>query len=112
MNRWSALTWLSVAFLVAIHGVDMELTMVYIGDNYDMEIFPPMRWAIKYYGISGALMFSRFLTYGYLYLALLHAPDRRWSLFTLVVCLLYYTAMINWLFRLGLCEWPFPSELR
>lgn len=98
--------WFCVFALVVIHTLDMELTHHYVGDNWQYETFPLMSWTLYYVGINYALWISRICTYAYLYFSILwrHRADVSWLLF--VICVLYYCAMVQWLFTLGYLAWP------
>lgn len=96
--------------LVAIHTMDMEFTRHHVGNNYQLEGFLPMQICIREFGICNALWISRALMYP-LFLLFLLFRYKNWICNTLlVVTVLYWTAMLNWLETLGIIAWPFPLQ--
>jgi hypothetical protein len=84
----------------------MEVTRYYIGDRYEIESFPPMRQTIKMLGIDGAVWVSRGILYTYFFFALLNHKRTSWLYFLILANALYWTAMIPWVFQLGIVKWP------
>jgi len=105
-NMVKLLTWTCILSLIIIHETDMLLTQHYIGNQYNQETFPPMSWTIKTFGIFTAIWISRAIMYLYYWLALVFQKNRHWFYFLILVTILYYIAMIPWLFTLNLCDWP------
>lgn len=88
--------------LIVIHSIDMVLTEYYIGDDYQMESFPLMRWMIRYLGINYALWVSRFSFFGYISLFILNHDKQNWKYSLLVFTLFYYSGMLVWFPFLGI----------
>ena len=104
-------TWFFLLLLILIHTIDMELTRYYIGDNYEIESFPPMSECIKILGIENSIWASRIIMYFYFWLTLMNQNKRRWLYFLIIVTILYWTAMIPWVFQLRILNWPFPHKI-
>ena len=96
---------LFVFLLVLIHALDMELTRIYVGDNWQNEIFLPMSLCIKYFGIHISLWISRIIIYPTLFLYFMNWQKRSWHYFLITGTLLYWTSMLSWLDTLGIVEW-------
>lgn len=105
------ITWVCVFLLILIHTIDMELTGYYIGNNFERESFPIMRFTIQVFGIDTALWFSRAIMYVYFFVALINRDKPKWYYFLILVTVLYWVAMIDWLFHLQLANWPLPPDL-
>lgn len=105
------LLWVFITLLLSIHTLDMELTAYYVGNEYVNESFPPMRWAIGQISLYPALWLSRIIVYFYIWLTLINQNKKRWWYAIVLVTILYWTAMISWLFQLGIVEWPLPKSL-
>ena len=97
---------LFVALFVIIHTVDMQLTRHYIGNDWQRETFLPMSLCIKYFGIHISLWISRLLIYPFLFLYFMNWRKRCWYYFLITSTLLYWAAMLSWLWTLGIVEWP------
>jgi len=95
-----------VFLLVVIHALDMQLTRQYIGNDWQRETFLPMSLCIKYFGIYISLWISRLIVYPLLFLYFLNWQKRYWHYFLITSTLLYWTAMLSWLWTLGIVEWP------
>ena len=95
-----------IALLVIIHAIDMELTRHYIGNAWEREIFPPMSLSIKLIGIHASLWVSRAIMYTLIYLYFLNWKKRYWYYFLITGTILYWTAMVSWLWSLGFLTWP------
>ena len=97
--------YLTVLMAIVIHTLDMVLTEHFIGNHWWQETFLPMRECIKAIGIYNALWVSRVCFYLYLWLTI-HFMDRKLVRTTLlVITILYWTAMVPWLFTLGYINW-------
>lgn len=105
------ITWTFLILLIAIHSLDMELTRYYIGNNAQSETFPPMRWAIGNFGIDTALWISRAIMYPYYFMTLMNQDKRVWRYALILMTILYWTAMVPWVFQLQLLKWPFAGQL-
>jgi hypothetical protein len=79
----------------------MILTWKYIGNQFEKETFPIMRLSIEHFGIDNSLWASRILMYSYFFVALIKANNIKWLYFLVIITILYYTAMIPWLYTLG-----------
>jgi len=95
-----------VFLLVVIHALDMQLTREYIGNEWQRETFLPMSLCIKHFGIYISLWISRLIVYPLLFLYFLNWKKRCWHYFLITSTLLYWTAMLSWLWTLGIIEWP------
>lgn len=84
----------------------MLLTQHYIGNNWAAENFPPMSWCIKHHGIDVALWYSRTIMYSLMLVFLCNQDKRFWQYLLLLGTILYYTAMIQWLFFFDILIWP------
>lgn len=99
MNRF--LTWFFLILLTIIHTTDMILTWKYIGNQFEKETFPIMRLSIEHFGIDSSLWVSRTIMYSYFFVALMKEDNKKWLYFLIIITVLYYTAMIPWLYTLG-----------
>jgi hypothetical protein len=99
------IVWFWIIMLIVIHTIDMELTGHYIGNDWQKEGFPIMSFSIKTFGISSSLWFSRVFMYLFMYYCALNVESRAVRLFLILITLLYWTAMFNWLFVLGFLHW-------
>jgi len=97
---------LFVFLLLLIHTMDMWLTRFQIGNDWELEIFLPMRYSIKWFGIYNAIWISRITIYVMLFVYFLNWKKRGWHYFLIVSTLLYWTAMLPWLRTLGYTYWP------
>lgn len=68
--------WVFLVGLLVIHTLDMVLTDRCIGDNWENEIFLPMRCCIRHLGIYNALWVSRICTYSYLWVTVYYRDVR------------------------------------
>ena len=93
------------AMMVAIHTIDMLLTMHYIGDNWQRETFPLMRYCIGHFGIHPSLWISRVFMYSAFYWYLCKADNKYVQRLLVITTILYWTAMLPWLFSLGYLQW-------
>lgn len=91
--------------LIAIHTTDMLVTQEYIGDCWEEENFPPMRWSIKNFGIDWAVWISRGIMYSLMLVYLLNQHKRIWQYLLILGTILYYTSMIQWLFYFNVLTW-------
>lgn len=96
--------WIWLILLVIIHTVDMSLTDQYVGNRWSHETFFLMAYTIKWCGIDNALWISRIITYAFIY-CVLQYPVKLYNLLV-VVTILYWTAMMPWVFFLGIVHWP------
>jgi hypothetical protein len=96
---------LFVSLLLIIHTADMLLTGHYIGDDWQSETFPIMRLTIRLVGIHAALWLSRLCIYSFLFAYFLNWRKRYWRYFLITCTLLYWAAMVSWLFTLGYVKW-------
>ena len=100
------LSLLFVFLLLLIHTTDMWLTRFYIGNDWELEIFLPMRYCIKWFGIYNAIWISRISIYSWLFVYFFNWTRPCWYYFLIVSTLLYWTAMLPWLHTLGYTRWP------
>ena len=98
--------WTCSILLCLIHIIDMELTRHYIGNDWNLEVFPPMCWAIHKFGIEWAVWISRGIVYGYLYFLYKNRTSENWIAGLVLLTTVYWTSMVGWLFDLELVEWP------
>src|SRR3990167_11334747 len=98
-NKWTLWFWLGA--LILIHTLDMGLTTNYVGNNYQNETFWPMQMCIKYLGIYNACWISRVCTYFFILISLFADNIKIWRSLVVTVTILYWTAMVPWLFSLG-----------
>jgi len=103
MKNW--VLWICFCLLIVIHTLDMELTGYYIGNDWEKESFPIMQKCIKYYGINIALWISRGTVYSLLYVYLINNKNQYWQKLLFLCTILYWTAMTQWLFSLGILDW-------
>jgi hypothetical protein len=106
------MTWLLIILLILIHSIDMELTAYYIGNNAADETFPLMSLAIEKVSIYPAIWLSRSIMYTYFWFALMNQEKKGWFYFLLLATILYWVAMADWIFQLGLAKWPFPHFMQ
>jgi hypothetical protein len=104
MSKW--LFSLLFILLVIIHTLDMILTWKYVGEEWWSETFLPMRICIKELGIHNALWVSRIIMYSYFWYAVNSWQSKSVQVSLLIFTLLYWTAMIPWLYTLGYVNWP------
>ena len=97
---------LFVFLLLLIHTADMWLTRYYIGNSWEREIFLPMRYCIKWFGIYNALWISRISIYSILFLYFLNWKKWKWHYFLITGTILYWAAMLPWLDTLGFFSFP------
>jgi hypothetical protein len=102
------LFWFFLAALILIHAVDMELTTYYIGDQWQNETFPLMKFTIKEVGIYNAIWISRVATYIFFLICWLYRKSDNMIFIMFLITVLYYFGMVPWLFSLHLMEWPLP----
>ncbi len=98
--------WVCIVLLVAIHTFDMVVTDRCIGDDWEREMFFPMRLAIHYIGIYNALWVSRLLTYLYLLFCIHNREQRLVRSVLYTVTVLYWTSMLSWPYFFGWFNWP------
>jgi len=104
MERWKI--WLWLILLIIIHTIDMILTQRYVGAFWQFETFPPMSFCIRNFGINISLWTSRIIIYSLIYLTLYLGNKIWWARILVVGTILYWTAMVNWLFFLGYLKFP------
>ena len=97
---------LFVFLLLLIHTIDMWLTRFQIGNEWEREIFLPMSYCIKWFGIYNAIWISRIGIYTGLFVYFLNWKKRGWHYLLVVGTLLYWAAMLPWLRALGYVSWP------
>ena len=97
---------LFVFLLLFIHTLDMWLTRYYIGDDWTREIFLPMSYCIKWFGIYNALWISRIIMYPLIFVYFLNWKKWSWHYFLITGTLLYWATMLPWLNTLGYVNWP------
>ena len=97
---------LFVGLLLVIHTTDMILTREVVGNNWQNETFLPMSYCIKWFGIYNSLWLSRIGTYGMLFIYFLNRKSWKWFYFLVTCTLLYWAAMVHWLWTLGYVSWP------
>jgi len=95
-----------LSLLILIHTIDMILTERYVGDNWELETFLPMQICIKEVGIHNALWISRIIMYSYFWICIDFWENKPIQSSLLVVSILYWTAMLPWLYTLKLISWP------
>lgn len=104
------LFWTFLLLLIAIHTIDMELTIHYIGNQWENETFPLMQLCIKKFGIYHSIWLSRVVTYLYFLISYRYKYSSYYLFFMFLVTVVYYTSMFDWLFTLGLTDWPIPNR--
>lgn len=104
--RHKCISLFFLSALIFIHTLDMLVTGHYIGDDWTKETFLPMRLCIEYMGIRNALWVSRICIYVLIYLYLLNWHKYKWFVFLITSTLLYWAAMITWLFTLDILVMP------
>jgi hypothetical protein len=97
---------LFVFLLLLIHTIDMILTRQVVGDDWWRETFLPMSYCIKWFGIYNALWISRVCIYSSLFIYFLNRKKWAWYYFLVTGTILYWTAMVPWLWTLGYINWP------
>jgi len=102
------LFWFFLIALIIIHTVDMELTTYYIGEQWENETFPLMRYCIKQFSISNAVWISKICSYLFFFFCYKYRESRDTVYIMFLITVLYYTSMIDWLFNLDLVNWPLP----
>lgn len=102
--------WILLLLLILIHTVDMELTTYYIGNQWEHETFPLMRYSIKFLGIYNAIWLSRICTYVFFFVCYLKKENSTWLFAMFLITVLYYVAMADWLINLDLVKWPLPTH--
>ena len=100
------LFWFFLFTLILIHAIDMELTTHYIGDQWEKETFPLMKMSICYLGVYNSIWISRAIMYTFFYICYLYRTNDRLIFLMFLTNVLYYLAMIDWLFNLNIIEWP------
>lgn len=98
--------WINIWMLITIHTIDMYLTEHYIHNDWQREIFPPMSYCIREFGIYEAIWISRFYFYLAILLAVLFKEKQGVKELTFVANIFYYTSMIIWLFFFRILVWP------
>ena len=94
------LFWFFLLLLIIIHTIDMELTMYYIGNQWQNETFPLMQLCIKKFGIYHSIWLSRITTYLYFLISYYYRHNNYYLFSMFLITVVYYTAMIDWLFTL------------
>lgn len=98
-----------IFLLFLIHFVDMELTLMHVGNNPNLETFAPMKYAIGTIGIYNAIWVSKIIAFTYFYIAWLYRNSTKGLALLVLFTVLYYSSMVNWLFSLHILNWPFPN---
>jgi len=104
------LVWICFIALIIIHTLDMELTRVFIGNDWQNETFPPMSYCIKQFGISNAIWISRSIIYPFFLLILFNHESSKLQKILIVVTILYWVSMIQWLDTFSLFPFNFVCE--
>lgn len=94
--------WVFLLTLIFIHTLDMYLTMYFIGNQWENETFLPMSLCIKHFGIYNAIWISRIIMYLFFYLSFYFRDNENFVFGLFIINIVYYTAMFNWLFTLGI----------
>lgn len=102
------LFWFFLFALIAIHSIDMDLTTHYVGDQWEEETFPLMRYCIKEVGICNSIWLSRVCTYVFFFLCYVYRKKDNILFMMFLITVIYYTGMFGWVFRLDLMDWPLP----
>jgi hypothetical protein len=84
----------------------MELTAYYIGDSWYNETMPLMAVTIKHCGIYNAIWLSRVAMYAYFFFTYRYRHNNDVVTALVVLTLLYYASMINWLIFFHLISMP------
>lgn len=98
--------WFSFVALVVIHTLDMIFTERRVGDSWGSETFLPMSMTIKFVGIYTALWASRLCMYTYFWFTMYFRKNRAMRTTLYVITILYWTAMMSWLYTFGWVNWP------
>lgn len=93
--------WISFALLIVIHTLDMEFTRVYIGNEWEREVFYPMQTCIKHFGIYPAIWISRIIMYSLFLFYWLYHENKTLQKIMVLSTILYWAAMIQWLDTFG-----------
>jgi len=88
----------------------MELTTFHIGNQWQNETFPLMKLCIKEYGIYNAIWISRICTYLFFLVCYIYRQSDKMLYIMFLITVLYYLAMVDWIFNLGIASWPFPKN--
>ena len=104
MAKW--IIWFWLVLLIVIHTTDMVLTTQYVGDDYMRETFLPMSMCIQKVGIHNACWISRICIYLFIFASLLLENVKWWRSLVVTITILYWTAMVPWLFHLGYLTLP------
>lgn len=99
--------WFNIFLLVTIHTADMLLTERCIGNEWQHETFLPMSLCIKNFGIYNAMWISRAGMYLLILLFFIYKENKYWMDILIILNILYWTSMIDWLFNLHIITWPF-----
>ena len=106
MNKFVFWLWLWLVLLIVIHTLDMELTNIYIGNNWQHETFLPMSICIKYFGIYPSLWISRIIVYSFVFMLLLFQNNSIWRKILITITILYWASMVGWLYTLDIVKIP------
>jgi len=98
--------YISLILLFLIHTIDMELTRHYIGNDWNKEVFGPMRYCIKHFGIYNSIWISRIAMYGLVYTWCFNRHRPFWKYLLYIGTALYWASMVIWMFTLGI--WAMP----
>jgi hypothetical protein len=98
--------WPLIILFILIHTLDMELTVQYVGNNWQYETFLPMSLCIKFLGIYNAIWVSRIMVYSYMFSCYIFKNCRFITPILLFITILYYVSMVGWLFTLNILAWP------
>lgn len=101
------LFWALLSALIVIHAIDMELTTHHIGNQWEHETFPLMRVCIKEFGIHNAVWISRICTYVFFLICYIYRQNDKMLYIMFLITVLYYLAMVDWLFNLGIAKFPY-----
>lgn len=93
---------LCLFLLIFIHTLDMELTIIYVGNEWQNETFPLMRYCIKNFGIYNAVWISRTIMYLSFYFYWIKRNNEYIQTFMVFGMILYWVSMLSWLFTLGI----------
>lgn len=94
-----------LAMMILIHTIDMELTTHYIGNNWQKETFPLMRYCICHFGIHASCWISRIFMYFCFYVFLCNSDSKNLQRLLVLTTTIYWTSMVSWLFSLGILAW-------
>jgi len=104
MNRFFLFACLGA--LIILQALDMELTRHYIGDNWEHECFPPMKYTIKYLGFYPAAWVARTIFYSFVLFFITFYKNPLLQRLLIVATILYYASMVQWLFTLKIISFP------